>query len=128
MAEAFARHFHADTIEAYSAGTQPHGPNRLAMKVLADAGVDTSFARSKHVDELLAIPFDLVVTVCGNADQVCPTFPGAGRRVHVPFDDPPKLAAGATSDHEALPHYVRVRDEIRSFIQDRLPQILVQRS
>jgi arsenate reductase len=124
MAEAFARHYFPADIEAHSAGTQPHGPNRLAMKVLADVGVEVSFARSKHVDELLAIPFDLVVTVCGNADQVCPTFPGAGRRVHVPFDDPPKLAAGAKSDDEALPHYVRVRDEIRDFVRDRLQGLI----
>ena len=124
MAEAFARHLHQARMEAYSAGTKPQGPNRLAMKVLADIGVDVSFARSKHVDELLSVPFDLVVTVCGNADQVCPTFPGAGRRVHVPFDDPPRLAAQARTDDEALPHYIRVRDEIGAFVLDKLPGLL----
>ena len=63
--------------------------------------------------------FDVVVTVCGSADERCPAFPGA-RIVHVGFDDPPRLAKDAASDDEAMPHYRRVRDEIRSFIE-RLP-------
>lgn len=70
--------------------------------------------------ELGELAFDCVVTVCGHANESCPVFAGKSRVVHVGFDDPPKLAAGAASEEEALPHYRRVRDEIRAFIQ-KLP-------
>lgn len=119
MAEGWARKLMSDRIEAFSAGTSPHGVNRLAIRSMADAGVDISQQRSKHVDELLDVPLDLVVTVCGNAAENCPIFPGKAKVVHVGFEDPPKLAsaAGATTDDEALPYYNRVRDEIRQFIE-----------
>ena len=119
MAEGWARHLRGDLIEAYSAGVSPHGMNRLAVRAMAEAGVDISEHagyRSKHVDELLTVRFDYVITVCGHAAETCPMFPGKAKVVHVGFDDPPKLAAGATTDEEALPHYRRVRDEIRRFI------------
>lgn len=84
---------------------------------MAEAGVDIFDQRSKHIDELRGRMFDVVVTVCDSAHESCPVFPGATRIVHVGFDDPPRLAASAKSDDEALPHYRRVRDEIRQFIQ-----------
>lgn len=114
MAEGFARAMHAARIEAHSAGTKPHGLNPLAVRAMREAGVDISGHASKTPAEL-GIAFDLVVTVCGHADEHCPHFPGA-RVVHVGFDDPPRLAAAATSDDEAMPHYRRVRDEIRDFV------------
>lgn len=117
MAEGWARALRGEAIEAYSAGVQPHGMNRLAIRAMAEAGVDITAQRSKHVDELQHVAFDYVVTVCGHANETCPVFPGRTRVVHVGFDDPPKLAAGAPSDDEALPHYRRVRDEIRAFIE-----------
>jgi arsenate reductase len=91
--------------------------NRLAMAAMKEAGVDISSHHSKHLDELSAVTFDVVVTVCGHANETCPIFPGKTRVVHRGFDDPPKLAAGAKSDEEAMPHYRRVRDEIKTFIQ-----------
>ncbi len=115
MAEGWARALRADAIEAHSAGTDPHGLNPLAVRAMAEAGVDISGHRSKRPDEIGGT-FDLVVTVCGSADGNCPAFPGA-RVVHVGFDDPPRLAAGARSDDEAMPHYRRVRDEIRAFLE-----------
>ena len=123
MAEGWARHLRGDLIEAYSAGVSPHGMNRLAVAAMAEAGVDISERagyRSKHVDELLSVPFDYVVTVCGHAAETCPMFPGKAKVVHVGFDDPPQLAraTGAKTDEEALPHYRRVRDEIRRFVED----------
>lgn len=123
MAEGFARHLRGDRIEAYSAGVDPHGMNPRAIAAMAEAGVDISTAagyRSKHVDELLSVPFDYVITVCGHAAETCPRFPGKAKVVHVGFDDPPKLAkdAGATTDADAMPHYRRVRDEIKRFIEN----------
>ena len=121
MAEGWAQHLRGDRIDAHSAGVSPHGMNRLAVAAMAEAGVDISAAagyRSKHVDELLSVPFDYVVTVCGHAAETCPMFPGkATKVVHVGFDDPPQLARAAKTDAEALPHYRRVRDEIRAFVE-----------
>jgi arsenate reductase (thioredoxin) len=123
MAEGFARHLRADGIKAYSAGVDPHGMNPRAIAAMAEAGIDISAAagyRSKHVNELMSVPFDFVVTVCGHAAETCPTFPGKATVVHIGFDDPPKLArdAAAVTDEQAMPHYRRVRDEIRHFIEN----------
>jgi arsenate reductase len=117
MAEGWTRHLKRDVIEAYSAGVETHGLNPRAVKVMAEAGVDISGQRSKHVDELRNLDFDHVVTVCANAHETCPTFPGKTKVVHVGFDDPPRLAAAAKSEDEALQHYRRVRDEIRAFVE-----------
>jgi arsenate reductase len=82
---------------------------------MAEAGVDISGQRSKHFDELRGIEFDHVVTVCSNAHESCPVFPGKTHLTHMGFDDPPRLAEGAASEEEALQHYRHVRDEIRAF-------------
>ena len=90
---------------------------------MAEAGVDLSGQRSKHLDELDGNGFDVVVTVCGHAHEHCPVFPGSARVVHVPFDDPPALAADSPDEESALGHYRRVRDEIRAFVAG-LPESL----
>ena len=123
MAEGWARHLKAGVIEPYSAGIEKHGLNPLAVKVMAEAGVDISKQASKTVAELPQVNFDCVVTVCGHANEHCPMFPGKARMVHAGFDDPPELARGAKTDAEALLHYRRVRDEIRAFV-DTLPERL----
>jgi arsenate reductase len=117
MAEGWAKQLKADRIEAFSAGTEPHGMNARAVEVMREAGVDISGHHSKHVDELANVAFDYVVTVCDHANETCPIFPGKTRRIHVGFDDPPRLAKGAKTEEEALAHYRRVRDEIRQFIE-----------
>lgn len=117
IAEGWARALRGDSLDAYSAGTQPHGINARAVKVMAEAGVDISQHRSKHVDEFKNVPLDYVVTVCDQAHETCPLFPGHTRVVHVGFDDPPRLAKDARTEEEALGHYRRVRDEIRRFIE-----------
>jgi len=117
MAEGWARALKADVIDAYSAGTDPHGMNPRAIKVMAEAGVDISRQHSKHVRTLADVPLDVVVTVCGHAAETCPMFPGQTRVIHVGFDDPPKLAANAKTEEEALAHYRRVRDEIKAWVQ-----------
>jgi SAM-dependent methyltransferase len=116
MAEGWARHLHGNRIDAYSAGIETHGLNPRAVRVMAEAGVDISAHRSKTVADLGGVEFDLVVTVCGHAHEHCPLFPGRTRVVHAGFDDPPRLAANAPTEEEALAHYRRVRDEIRAFV------------
>ncbi|MCL4115120.1 UNVERIFIED_CONTAM: hypothetical protein GTU68_017344 [Idotea baltica] len=120
MAEGWARHFHGDTVEAYSAGIEAHGMNPNAMRVMKEAGVDISGQSSKLAETLSSVPLDLVVTVCGHADENCPTFLTKAKLVHVGFDDPPKLAKEADSEEAALDQYRRVRDEICDFVSDRL--------
>ncbi len=117
MAEGWARHLCADRIEAYSAGTDPHGLNPLAVKAMAEAGVDIATQTSKHIDALNGVPLDLAVTVCDRANETCPIFPGAKRTIHHNFDDPPRLAQEAKTEEEAMQHYRRVRDEIRAFVE-----------
>jgi len=117
MAEGWTRHLRGDVIEPYSAGIETHGLNPNAVKVMAEAGVDISRHRSKNVSELMAVPFDYVVTVCGHAHETCPMFPGKAKVVHVAFDDPPQMARDAKTEEEALGHYRRGRDEIRAFVE-----------
>lgn len=116
MAEGWARHLHAGSLDVASAGIQAHGLNPRAVAVMAEAGVDISSHSSRTLDDFPDLNFDLVVTVCDNAAENCPVFPGSARLLHVPFDDPPRLAQGAASEQEALDHYRRVRDEIRSWV------------
>ena len=123
MAEGWAKELKGDVIESYSAGIEIHGLNFNAVKVMAEVGVDISAHRSKHLDEVKDIDFDFVVTVCDNAYENCPIFPGKTRQVHVGFDDPPKLAENAKTEDEALDIYRRVRDEIKDFVQT-LPEAL----
>jgi arsenate reductase len=126
MAEGWARALKGDVIEAYSAGIETHGLNPLAVRVMAEAGVDISGQKSKTVDAVKDVPFDYVVTVCGHAHETCPMWLGGKAKViHVGFDDPPALAKTAQTEEEALGHYRRVRDEIRTFVE-RLPDGLTQ--
>ena len=116
MAEGWARTLKGDLIEPYSAGIETHGLNPLAVKVMAEAGVDISGQKSKHVADLKGVRFDYVVTVCDSANEACPFFPGNVKRLHVGFEDPPRLARTARSEQEALEPYRRVRDQIKAFI------------
>ncbi|MCA9143620.1 MAG: arsenate reductase ArsC [Planctomycetaceae bacterium] len=124
MAEGWARKLLADKVEAYSAGIEAHGMNPNAIQVMKEAGVDITGQSSKLADSLGEVPLDLVVTVCGHADENCPAFLTKAKVVHVGFDDPPKLAKTAATEDEALDHYRRVRDEIRDFVRDRLSEML----
>ena len=117
MAEGWARALVGERIDAVSAGVETHGLNPNAVKVMAEAGVDISGHRSTHVDEFKDAHFDVVITVCDNARESCPVFPGETKKIHVGFDDPPALAKEAKTEEEALGHYRRVRDEIRAFVE-----------
>ena len=123
MAEGWARHLKGEVVEPFSAGLEPRGLDSRAVRVMAEAGVDISRQRSKSLDEFRGEALDYVVTVCDHANEACPVFPGATKRVHVGFDDPPRLAQGARNEEEVLTHYRRVRDEIRVFVEG-LPESL----
>jgi arsenate reductase (thioredoxin) len=127
MAEGWTRHLWNDRYDVYSAGIESYGLDPRAVSVMAQAGVDISGHRSKTVDEVMHIPFDFVITVCGHAYENCPLFPGKAQILHVGFDDPPKLAAGAKTEEEALDQYRGVRDEIKTFVET-LPDYLAQSS
>jgi arsenate reductase len=125
MAEGWTRHLKGDIIEPFSAGIETHGLNQRAVQVMAEAGVDISSHRAKHVEELKDIQLDYVVTVCGHANEHCPVFPGKTKLIHVGFDDPPKLAKTAKTENEELDCYRRVRDQIRAIVE-KLPDILLK--
>jgi len=126
MAEGWARHLKSAIVEPYSAGVASYRVDPLAIKAMAEVGVDISGHRSKAVGDVMNKSFDFVVTVCDEASEACPVFPGKTKVVHVGFDDPPRLAKEAKSEEEAMVHYRRVRDEIRAFVQN-LPGSLVNR-
>lgn len=123
MAEGWTRHLKGDVLQPYSAGIEIHGMNERAVQVMREAGVALSGQYSKSVRDLLNVPFDWVITVCDHANETCPVFPGNVRRLHVSFNDPPKLAANAKTEEEALGYYRQVRDEIRQFVET-LPESL----
>ncbi len=111
MAEAFLRATAGDVVEVHSAGAKPTGQvHPLAIEVMDEIGLDLSAARSKSLGEFLGQHFHTVITVCNEADEVCPTFPGQVNRHHWSFDDPAK-ARGSEEAVRAV--FRRVRDEIR---------------
>jgi arsenate reductase len=118
MAEALVTLLAGDSVRAFSAGVQPQGyVHPLAIRVMNELGVDMSYARSKSTDEFMEEPLDAVITVCDDAAESCPTFPGVPNILHWPTDDPFK----ATGDDAArMAEYRRVRDELRQRIEDFL--------
>jgi len=118
MAEAWLRRLAGDRFETISAGSRPAGfVHPLAMRAMAEAGVDLSGHRSKSLDEFAGQEFDLLVTVCDRARESCPVFPGARRRAHWGFDDPAEAAGG---DEEKMAAFRLVRDEIEACIRQFL--------
>ena len=105
IAEALLRRHGGDRFEVFSAGTEPRGVNPLTLRVLHEAGIDASTARSKSVSEFLGQPFDYVVTVCDQARQACPVFPGSHESLHWGYEDP---AAATGTDEERLVVFRRV--------------------
>jgi arsenate reductase len=116
MAEGWAKYLKADELEAFSAGTDPKELDPRAVKAMAEAGVDIASHRSKHVNELLHLVFDAVITVCDSAAEACPVFPGRTRVLHRSFEDPPRLAGDAKTEEEAMSHYRQVCEELREFV------------
>ncbi len=117
MAEGFARHLGQGWIEAYSAGMEPTKLNSFAVAAMQEKGIDISRQRSKAFDEALARQMDVVVTVCGNADERCPILPPEVRKLHWPLEDP---AAAKGTDTEILAKFREIRDQI----EPRIVQLL----
>ncbi len=112
LAEAILRSLLGEACEVASAGSKPAGyVHPMATAVLAELGLDVSTHRSKHLDEFLDRSVETVITVCGNADQACPMFPGQVNRHHFPFEDP---AHATGNEEQRLTLFRRVRDEIRA--------------
>jgi arsenate reductase (thioredoxin) len=116
MAEGILRHDGGDAFEVESAGVKPGGVRPEAIQAMREIGIDISGHRSKSVDAFVGQEFDTVITVCDNAKETCPVFPGKTERVHRSFEDPPPPGEG--SDEERLSIFRRVRDEIREWMKD----------
>lgn len=111
MAEGVLRAAAGDVVTVHSAGSKPAGyVHPKAIQVMREIGIDLSAHTSKHMKEFMTTPITTVITVCGNADQVCPIFPGQVNRHHWRFDDP---AHATGTDEEVLAQFRRVRDEIK---------------
>ena len=118
IAEAWLRELGGESFEVNSAGLEPHGVNPYTITVMEELGFDMSEHRSKHLDEFIReAEFDYLITVCGNADERCPFFPGMGTRLHWPFEDP---AAFEGPEPEKLAVFRKVRDQIKDKIQSWL--------
>jgi len=113
IAEGIVNHFLGDRFQAFSAGTEATRVNPLAIRVMAEIGIDISSHQSKTMEQFSGMHFDHVITLCGDANEKCPLFFGGVKRVHLGFDDPSRLTG---SDDEVLPAYRRVRDEIKHIL------------
>ena len=122
MAEGWSRVLGGEKWLVRSAGIETHGLNPLAVRAMADVGIDISGQFSKLVSDLDRQDFDYVITVCDYAAEQCPVFPGPAQRIHKSFADPPILASSAVSEDEPLVFYRQVRDEIGSFVKEFLQQ------
>jgi len=115
LAEGILRTAAGDSLNVQSAGSKPAGyVHPLAIQVMKEIGIDISAHRSKHMDEFLQQPIETVITVCGNADQACPMFPGQVNRPHWGFYDP---AQATGTDEEKLAVFRRVRDQIKGVFE-----------
>jgi len=112
IAEGYLRYYSEDKANIYSAGIETHGVNPKAIQVMAEDGIDISGHTSNHVDEYLDIPFDYVISVCDNAKEACPYFPGNVDRFHYNFPDPAKATG---TPEEIITEFKRVREMIKQY-------------
>lgn len=115
MADGLINHDFAGQIQAFSAGTEPHGLNPKAVQVMGELGIDISGNSSDHISRYEGQEFDYVITLCGDANEKCPLFFGGVKRIHIGFEDPPRATG---SDEQVMGVYRRVRDEIRNQLGD----------
>ncbi|MBK9747493.1 MAG: arsenate reductase ArsC [Chloroflexi bacterium] len=111
MAEGLLRHLAGERMEVFSAGSKPSVVNPYAIRAMQARGIDIRGQRSKHLNEYLSEPFDYVITVCDNAAETCPVFPGKAERIHWSFPDP---AAVEGDDAKILASFIRVRDDLEA--------------
>jgi arsenate reductase len=115
MADGIVNHDFAGRLEAHSAGTEPHGLNPKAVRVMAEVGIDISGNSSEHLSKYEGQPFDYVITLCGDANEKCPLFFGGVKRLHMGFEDP---ASAQGTEEEVMNAFRRVRDEIRRQVRE----------
>ncbi len=120
MGEGFMRHMAGDKFEVFSAGVEPTQVNPYAIKVMAEAGIDISYHRSKSVNEFLKQEFDYVITVCNHARQVCPIFPGKYKKIHWDIEDPAEISG---TEREKMVLFRKIRDEIKEKCQKFLNKL-----
>jgi arsenate reductase (thioredoxin) len=120
MAEGILRYEGGDQFEVYSAGVKPSFVRPEAIQAMQEIGIDISGHRSKSVDEFIGQEFDYVITVCDNAKETCPVFPGKATRIHQNFEDPPAPRVG--DDEYRLSIFRRVRDELRDWLRSFIQQ------
>ena len=121
MAEGLLRHDFGDRFDVFSAGTKPSHVRPEAIKAMSELGIDLSGHRSKHVDEFVGQEFSYVITVCDNAKESCPIFPGKTQRIHWSFEDP---AGVQGSEEERLAAFRKIRDQIREHFAKSVPQLV----
>lgn len=114
MAEGILRHYGNTHLDVESAGSEPSKVNEIAIQVMKEIGIDISNHRSKSLNEFLDQQFDYVITVCDKANSSCPVFPGAAKRLHWPFPDPPH---GKNVNEQVLRQFRQVRDRIHDKFQ-----------
>ncbi len=115
MAEGYLRFFAGNKAKIFSAGVEKHGVNPTAIKIMKEDGIDISKHTSNLVDEYLNIDFDYIITVCDNAKERCPYFPGKAKRFHYNFPDPSKTKG---TEEEILTHFRQVREMIKTFSEN----------
>jgi arsenate reductase len=115
IAEGYLRYFAGGKANIYSAGIETHGVNPKAIRIMAEDHIDISKHTSNNVDEYIGIPFDYIITVCDNANENCPYFPGKGQRFHQDFPDPAKAKG---SPDEVMAEFRKVRDMIKTYSSD----------
>lgn len=120
MAEGWLRYFSDNRIEIYSAGTHPEKINTIAIKVMAEEGIDISTHTSNHINEYLDRNLDMVISVCANAEKECPVFPKKSTIIHKGFEDPAKFRG---AENEVLDFYRVVRDQIKEFSNELIKEI-----
>jgi arsenate reductase len=124
IAEGWAKHLKSDVMDVYSAGIAPGTLNQMAVKVMAEAGIDISAQKPKHVNELKNIDFDYVVTICDNARENCPIFPHKTKLFHKTFEDPTFMVG---TEQQIKAAFVKLRDQMKKFIE-KMPGILEKES
>ncbi len=122
MAEGYLKHFAKDNASIYSAGVETHGVNPRAIAIMKEDGIDISKHTSNNLEEYMDIHFDYILTVCDNANERCPFFPGKAERLHYNFFDPSKVDGSEEEIHNA---FTKTRNQIRAYCKDFVEKNIV---
>ena len=123
MAEGFARKLLSEQVNIYSAGIEAHGLNNRAVRVMGEIGINISEQKSKTIDDIPKNEIDIVITLCGHANETCPIFSGKVKRLHWEIEDPVKAQG---TEEEILKVFRKIRDQIKDLIEKKLKQLNVR--